>query len=490
MLITRPLRTKPFPLLGPAVLLGLVACWLLLSVSSAGASGSTIRQLDTGGRWTSLELDSNGYPVVSHYDVATGELRVVHCGHTLCLTGTTANSPDATTNNVGARTSLALAPGNVPVATYYDTDMADLKFVHCGNPACTAPTVRSIDNTAPPLSNVGLYSSIRVNSSGNPVIAYYTEPYDILKLVVCNNPTCGTYVENNVDAVAITGLYNSLVLDSSGFPVISYWDQGANDLRVVHCGNATCTVGNVFATPDPTVGDLGKYTSLAVDASGYPVVSYYQETTGDLKVVHCGDPTCTASNIIATPDSSGNVGQHTSLVLDALGNPVVSYYNVTSTALRVLHCGNPTCTAGNTVNTPDADGTVGQYTSIALDGAGNPVVSYYDATDTKLNVLHCDDPACAGTSVEVGGVTQLTGANAAVPRRSLSDVAVTGRCACLLGALGGAVLRRATRQRSVNRVVEAGALAGVAGGSDRVHSHDKRVAVAVGGHALDVQYVA
>lgn len=433
--------------LRPLVLLGLVAA-LLLTGSGAGAAENTIRQLDNGGRWTSLELDGNGFPVVSHYDVALGELRVVHCSHALCLTATTASSPDATTNNVGERTSLALAPGNIPVATYYDVDLKDLKFVHCGNPACTSPTVRFIDSIFPPNINIGLFSSIRINGGGNPVIAYYTEPYDILKLVACGNPTCGSYNDYDVDAVAITGLYNSLALDASGVPVISYWEQGSSNLRVVHCGNSTCTAGNVFATPDPAVASLGLYTSLALDASGFPVVSYYQETGGDLKVLHCGDANCTAGNVISTPDASGNVGQHTSLVLDAAGNPVVSYYDATNTALRVLHCGNPNCTAGNTVTTPDAAGAVGEYTSIALDSAGNPIVSYYDATDAKLNVLFCGDPACAGTSVEVGGMTELTRAVSTDGSDSpLLAWTLFAGATCLVVAGGLAAIRGIARQR-------------------------------------------
>ncbi len=386
------------------VFVSLIAAGLLLTPSAGGAASNTITQPDVGGQYTSLRLDSGGFPVVSHYDPATDDLKVVHCGDASCSAGNTVTAPNPTTMAVVGHTALALV-GNTPVVTHYDSGPRDLKLVRCGNAACSSGnTVRTLDSGQ--TDNVGIYAAVAINGSGNPVVAYYTEPFDILKILVCGDATCSTYGDQDVDTTPITGLYTSLVLDASGFAVVSYYDQSSADLKVIHCTNASCST-RVITPVDGALGDVGKYTSLALDSSGFPVVSYYSETNGDLKVVHCGDANCSSGNTIATPDASGTVGRYTSLALDAAGNPVVSYYNATQGNLKVLHCGNPTCNAGNTITTPDSAGTVGQYTSLALDSVGDPVVSYYDATDGKLNVLRCGDPACAGTSVAVGGLTDL-----------------------------------------------------------------------------------
>jgi len=398
------------------LLAALIAAALLAAQPEHGsAAGNTITQPDSGGQYTSVALDASGFPVISHYDPANGDLKIVHCGNAACSAGNTIAAPDVT-NNVGQYNSLKLDTGGNPVVSYFDASLFDLRLLHCGNPTCTSGnTTTSADSSQ--TTSTGLYSSLALDASGKPIVSYFEVPHDQLKVLHCNNPSCSSYGATFADPGSILGLYTSIALDASGFPVVSYFDQTNGDLKVVHCGNATCTSGNTIVSPD-TAGEVGQYTSIALDTSGFPVVSYYNQQSGDLKVLHCGDATCSSGNTIRSPDTGGDVGKYTSIKLDTSGKPAVSYYDATGGNLRVLHCGDPTCTAGNVAVTPDAAGNVGQYTSLALDASGNPVVSYYDATNGLLKVLHCGDPACSppstptptsvpATPPSVGGFTEL-----------------------------------------------------------------------------------
>ena len=375
-----------------AVALSVVA--LEFAVRLAEATGNATASPDTAGvvgYYTSLALDASGNPVVSYYHGGAGDLKMLHCGNPTCSASNIIASPD-TPGIVGLHTSLALDAAGNPVVSYTSYDITGtLKVLHCGNPSCTAGnTIASPD----PPSDVVLGLSLVLDADGNPVVSYYDDTNDDLKVLHCGNPSCTS--DNTIaspDVLGFSGAYSSLALDAAGNPVVSYFRTG--DLRVLHCGNPACTSGNTTTSPD-TAGLVGEHTSLALDPDDRPVVSYRDQTNDHLKVLYCGNSTCTSGNIIASPDTTGQVGLYTSLALSASGNPIVSYYDAGNGDLKVLHCGNPWCGAGNTVTSPDGAGDVGSYTSLILDALGNPIISYHDATNGDLKVLICSDPACTG----------------------------------------------------------------------------------------------
>lgn len=329
--------------------------------------------------------------------------------------GAVGNSPDA-----GFISSLALDAAGNPVVSYAGIG-GDLKLLHCDNPDCTGGG-ESIEVVA---SNAGLSTSLALDGSGNPVIAYYTGVgSNQLRVTHCNDVNCSGGDESTVSLGAVSAIFCclSLALDASGNPVVAYHAEFPGfQLHLLHCGNPNCTAGNSFELPDSTASGL--YASLALDASGNPVVSYaHIDGNGEgLKVLHCNDPDCSGGDDSAVVVDPGEGFAWTSLRLDAAGNPVISYYDGLSGNLMLAHCNDPDCAGDNeSIQAPDTDDNVGVSNSLALDAAGNPVISYCLTTGPAtiscddLIVMHCNDANCAGgneniqTADEFGGTGSYT----------------------------------------------------------------------------------
>ena len=426
-------------------------------VNCASNDESITRPDTTGeiGSLSSLVLDAAGFPIVSYWDAANNDLKLMHCNDPNCGgSDESITSPD-TAGEVGQYPSLALDTAGFPVVSYHDGTNGDLKLLHCNDPNCSGNDegITSPDTT----NEVGLYSSLELDSDGFPVIAYYDTTTGDLKLLHCNDVNC---IGNNEsitspDTVGGVGSFPSLALNANGFPVVSYWDSINVDLKLLHCNDANCTGNNESITSPDTTGEVGQFSSLALDMAGFPVVGYWDSTNGDLKLLHCNDASCTGNNeSITSPDitdrvgvfpslvldangfpvishfanlyadlkllhcndascignqesptkhdATDDVGWYTSLALDANGFPVVSYYNNTKGVLKLMHCKNAQCTGNEeSITSPDPAVTSGFYTSLVLDAAGFPVVSYYDNLHDDLKLLHCNDPNCSGNDESI-----------------------------------------------------------------------------------------
>ena len=176
----------------------------------------------------------------------------------------------------------------------------------------------------------------------------------------------------------------------SGACAVGTTIQAINADGTVQCQPAV----PVFArTAVDSIGDVGGSTSIAIGGDGLGLVSYRDNTNGDLKVAHCSDAACSSASLY-TLDSAGNVGEYTSIAIGGDGLGLISYYDFTNGDLKVAHCSDAACSSAS-LYTLDSAGTVGYYISIAIGGDGLGLVSYRDSTNGDLKVAHCDDNACA-----------------------------------------------------------------------------------------------
>jgi hypothetical protein len=88
-----------------------------------------------------------------------------------------------------------------------------------------------------------------------------------------------------------------------------------------------------------------------------------------------------------TVDSTGDGGAYTSIATGDNGNPIISYTDFSTLDLKVAACTTTGCTGTATITTVDSTGDVGVYTSIAIRDNGLPVISYYDLTNSNLKVV-------------------------------------------------------------------------------------------------------
>jgi hypothetical protein len=89
---------------------------------------------------------------------------------------------------------------------------------------------------------------------------------------------------------------------------------------------------------------------------------------------------------IETVDSDGSVGYYTSVALDSGDNPHISYRDMGNRDLKYARWNG----TGWNIETVDSDGSVGYYTSLALDSGDSPHISYHDYTNDDLKYAYGD----------------------------------------------------------------------------------------------------
>ena len=134
---------------------------------------------------------------------------------------------------------------------------------------------------------VGIYTSLALDSSGYPHISYIDESNMNLKYAFWNGSSWEIETVDHFSGIVLLGSFTSLALDSSGNPHISYHYHWYYDLKYVPFdSNLRYAFWNGSSWEIETVdgpGDVGRYSSLALDSSGYPHISYFDNTNYDLK---------------------------------------------------------------------------------------------------------------------------------------------------------------------------------------------------------------
>jgi hypothetical protein len=182
-----------------------------------------------------------------------------------------------------------------------------------------------------------------------------------------------TWHVQTVDSTGSVGSFSSLALDHSFRPNISYYDATNADLKFARWDGTKWIIQAV-----DSVGDVGRYCFLHLDSTDHPNISYYDATQKALKYARFNG---TAWVIEVVDKRSGqDVGQFTSIFLDSHNVPHISYYVATAGQLWIAdRNGSPW-----KKTRVDSANHVGQYTSLALDTLDRAHISYYDVAGANL----------------------------------------------------------------------------------------------------------
>ncbi|MBI3583168.1 MAG: DUF2341 domain-containing protein [Nitrospinae bacterium] len=447
--------------------------WTKVTVAEIGQSQNG----HTGG-FTSLAFDSSGNPRIAYYDfshkidandIKKGALKLAYCDSNCSSSSSWSIS---TVDTDGGRSASMVINSSNKVMFSYDADEVQTVRYAEGSPPFSSWTKADID-TIVNTSNLFRDTSIAIHpTTGKPRLIYqYQGQADYGTGGTCSS--CTRSVSDRYYGYNTPGIITR------------------RDAYYAYCDAADCTVStnwtkNVVLESNERY--LRGYTSSIKVGSDGPKIAYHYwghransaysiGLTQNLQYVNCTTANCSSKNI-STIDSTENTGLYSSIALDSSNNPLISYYDYDSNQLKLYHPTNSYTDAGITADTRASDtsngGTglqSGDSFKILFSGATNGAACSITTAniDSILKLSNGHSWVCSGSSItatwsntyntnDTLTITVTSGTGGCVPTVEVGDrVSLNGTC--ILDGSGNPIILQTEIRGSTGVKVPTGAVA-------------------------------
>ena len=184
-----------------------------------------------------------------------------------------------------------------------------------------------------------------------------------------------------IDEPGDVGQFSSLAIDSNNKLHVTYIDSTNSDLKYATY-DTTASSWSPPITLDPATS--GRYSSLAIDSNNKLHVTYY----GLNDYLMCATYNTVGWGVGKEVDSSGDVGQFSSLAIDSNNNLHATYFDAANGNL--MYATRTTASSWIRTTVDSASAVVGQYSSLAIDSNDKLHVTYYDGVNDNLKYATAD----------------------------------------------------------------------------------------------------
>jgi len=228
----------------------------------------------------------------------------------------------------------------------------------------------------------GAFTDLAVDLNGDLMVSYLDATNNQVRFALCDRSasahgTCDQASDWSTAAVGSTGwegIHKSLAVDASGNPLISYQDYLTGHLNFATCDRSASTNGNCdqpgdwsTVTVDPAVSWAGLWASIAVDLNGNSMISYVNPGGPYLKFAICQRAASAHGNCDQQTDWStvtvGPPGWRGSIAADQNADPMLAYYGEPHD-LKFAICDRSASTNGNCDQQ-------GDWATVTPDGPGD-----------------------------------------------------------------------------------------------------------------------